>query len=1598
MKAESPSAAGDAKGEACSFLEGHDSLRQADVGLGVPTCSTAPRLPAPVRAEEAPQAPSRSAQPTAPVRGEEALRPPQAARRAVSNRRPGNVPAPAYAELHCLSNFSFQRGASSARELFERARELGYAALAITDECSMAGIVRALEASEATGLKLIVGTEVRVSEGPKLVLLAATRAGYTDLCRLITRARRRAAKGGYRVEMADLEDLGEGVLALWVPGKDGTCPVEAHACATADGPGCAAPVGAKAPPTGKHGLGFRDPGRDGSGPVGAHLCATADGPGCKAPVGAEAPPTGKHSPGFRDPGRDGSGPVGAHLCATADGPGCNAPVGAEAPPTGKHGLGFRDPGRDGSGPVGAHLCASADGPGCAAPVGAKAPPTGKHGLGFRDPGRVGSGPVGAHLCASADGPGCKAPVGAEAPPTGKHGLGFRDPGRVGSGPVGAHACATADGPGRKAPVGAEAPPTGKHSPGFRDPGRDGSGPVGAHLCATADGPGCKAPVGAEAPPTGKHGLGFRLLKRLFPGRLWIAVELHREADDADRLAALAALSEATGIPLVAAGDVHMHLRRRRALQDVLTAIRLKTTVAAAGLALFPNGERHLRRREDLARLYPPALLAETLSIAERCRFSLRELSYQYPHEVVPEGLTPAAHLARLTWEGAARRWPAGTPEAVAAQIRHELDLIAELGYEHYFLTVHDIVAWARGRGILCQGRGSAANSAVCFCLGITEVDPARMNLLFERFISRERNEPPDIDVDFEHERREEVIQYIYGKYGRERAALAATVICYRPRSAARDVGKALGLSLDQVDQIAKSLAWWNGSDVLEGRLAERGFDPASPVLRRFLHLVRELIDFPRHLSQHVGGFVIAEQALSTLVPVENAAMPERTLIQWDKDDLDTLGLLKIDCLALGMLTCIRKCLDLLESQDPELCAPVGGASAPTGALHPGPSAVAHECAPTGPDPSLPGSRNPGLCFPVGGASAPTGALHPGPSAVAHECAPTGPDRSFPGARALTLASIPPEDPATYAMLQRGDTVGVFQVESRAQMAMLPRLKPKNFFDLVIEVAIVRPGPIQGKMVHPYLRRRSGEEPVDYPSEDLRRVFERTLGVPIFQEQVMQLAIVAAGFSPGEADQLRRSMAAWKRRGGMDHFQQRIVSGMTARGYDEGFALQVFEQIRGFGSYGFPESHAASFALLVYASAWLKCHHPAAFACALLNSQPLGFYSRDQILQDIRAHGVRVLPVDVRVSCWDSGLESPDPGVGTWIPGKERSGPVGAHACATADGPGCNTPVGAKAPPTGKQDRSGPVGAHACASADGPGCAAPVGAKAPPTGKHGLGFRDPGRDGAGPVGAHACATADGPGCKAPVGAEAPFTGAQSPGSRLSLRLGLREIRGMRQASAERIVAARAERAFRDVQDLAERAGLDRHDLACLAEAGALRGLSGHRHRARWDADAVEQPLPLFQGLAVAEERAVLRPPSAWENAVADYDRIGHTLEAHPLKLLRPKLAARRWRRVAEVLALAHGTPARAAGLVRLRQRPGTASGVTFLTLEDESGWLNVVVWRTLAERQRRELLESHLLGIAGVFERAEGVCHLIAGRLHKLDALLDGLEARSRDFH
>jgi error-prone DNA polymerase len=1021
----------------------------------------------------------------------------------------------AYAELHCLSNFSFQRGASSAQELFERARRLGYRALAITDECSLAGIVRAWQAAKESGVPLIVGCELRIDNGPKLVLLVENLAGYQRLCQLITRARRRADKGSYRLLREDLSAPLEGLLALWLPDRHNA----------------------------------------------------QDGP---------------------------------------------------------------------------------------------------------------------------------------------------------------------------------------------------------------------------------------WLQTLFPQRLWLGVELHRGPDDAGRLAELLVLAEQTGIPAVACGDVHMHARGRRALQDCMTAIRHHLCVADAGQHLFSNGERHLRTAAELCTLYPPQLLEESLRIAERCHFDLSELRYQYPHEVVPKGETPTSWLRHLVEQGMRKRWPDGATQKVRDQLEKELQLIAELGYESYFLTVHDIVAYARSQHILCQGRGSAANSAVCFVLGITELDPGRTNLLFERFLSRERNEPPDIDVDFEHERREEVIQYVFRRYGRDRAALTAVVNTYHGAGAIRDVAKALGLPAEQQGALADCCGRWTDRLPPPERLREAGFDPDSPALRRVLALTEALIGFPRHLSQHPGGFVISEQPLCELVPVENAAMAERTVIQWDKDDLDEVGLLKVDVLALGMLTALRRCFDL----------------------------------------------------------------------IAH----------YRGQR-WTLATLPQEDKATYEMISRADTIGVFQIESRAQMAMLPRLKPEKFYDLVIEVAIVRPGPIQGDMVHPYLRRRNGEEAVTYPSEELKKVFERTLGVPLFQEQVMELAVVAAGYTHGEADDLRRCMAAWKRRGGLEPHQQRLTEGMLARGYSPEFAARIFEQIKGFGNYGFPESHSASFALLTYASSWLKCHEPAAFVCALINSWPMGFYSPDQLLQDARRHQVKIRPLDVRHSNWDCSLE-PD-----------------------ADG------------------------------------------------------------------------------------------------QPALRLGLRLIRGLRKEQAQRLEQVRQMQPFSDIADLCLRVDLDDRCRALLADAGALQGLVGHRHQARWAIAGVERQAPLFADLPAADETPVQLPqPSQGEDVQTDYATIGTTLGPHPLTLLRDDLRARRCRSSRELDGLSNGRLVKVAGLVIGRQRPQTASGITFVTLEDEHGMLNVVVRLELAERQRRVLVGSRLMQVDGHLEQASGVRHVIAGRLHDLTPLLDGLDVRSRDFH
>jgi DNA-directed DNA polymerase III PolC len=1179
-----------------------------------------------------------------------------------------------YAELHALSNFSFLRGASQPEELIAQAHRLHYRGLALTDECSLAGAVRAHVAAKQLGLPLIIGTELTCTDELKLVVLATDRTSYGAMSRLISRARRASVKGRYALDRGDLENALDGCLILWLPRA----------------------------------------------------------------------------------------------------------------------------------------------------------------------------------------------------------------GRASS------------------------------------------------QRQEADG---------------------RWLRERFAGRVWIGVELLTGGCDMRRLEQLETLGRTLELPRVAAGDVHMHRRGRRALQDVLTAIRLNTPLQALGFAVFPNGERCLRSLQRLRELYPEPLLAQTLAIAERCTFKLDELRYEYPEEIVPAGATPTSHLRMLTMRGSALRWPAGPPPAVLENIEHELRLIGELKFEPFFLTVHDVVQYARSQGILCQGRGSAANSAVCYCLGITEVDPSRMAMLFERFISKERNEPPDIDVDFEHERREEVIQYIYAKYGRERAALAATVICYRPRSALRDVGKALGLDLAQVDKLARGMQWWDGQRIDPDRIRASGFDPLDPVISRLITLAAEILGFPRHLSQHVGGFVIARGRLDELVPIENAAMPDRTVIEWDKDDLDALGLMKVDVLGLGMLSALRRAFQLVNE--------FGGSSAAPGRLD--------------------------------------------------------------------LAAVPAEDKAVYEMICRADTTGVFQIESRAQMSMLPRLRPQNYYDLVIEVAIVRPGPIQGEMVHPYLRRRNGEEPVTYPSKQVEAVLKRTLGVPIFQEQVMQLAIVAAGFSPGEADRLRRAMAAWKRKGGLEPFQRQLIDGMRERGYPESFANQIFNQILGFGEYGFPEcvvgetrvvdadtgrwltideivsgarldntlacddemrlrkrkvlrvmrsgmrpvwrlrtalgheimataehpfmtmtgwirlgnlkigdhvatarsigsdelsrlsrsdiywdriieieaagsretydlqiegdhnflanhfvvhnSHAASFALLVYSSAWLKHYEPAAFCAALINSQPMGFYAPAQLVRDARTHGVEVRRVDVASSGWDCTLE------------------------------------------------------------------------------------------------------------------------RGPDGRPALRLGLRLVKHLSSDGAARLLAARAVRAFDNIADLAERGELDRRDLEALAAADALAGLAGHRHRAVWQVSGVERVLPLLPAMTVREEGIpLLRAPREGQNIVADYGSIGLTLRRHPLSLLREKLQRRGVLPTLELWELPNGQWVRTAGLVITRQRPGSAGGVTFVTMEDETGYVNLIVWNRVAEAQRAALLESRLLEVQGKLQREGDVQHVIAQRLTNLSAMLGDLVVASRNFH
>ncbi len=926
-------------------------------------------------------------------------------------------------------------------------------------------------------------------------------------------------------------------------------------------------------------------------------------------------------------------------------------------------------------------------------------------------------------------------------------------------------------------------------------------------------------------------LALSRFREIFADRAYLLAELHYGPDDDSRLAQLQALSRKANVPLVAAGDVHYHSAACQPLHEVLTAIRLKTTVEHLAAARFPNAQRHLRPIAEIAARYAsaPDALARTCEIADRCTFKLDELRYEYPEELAPPGFTPLAYLTKLTWEGAAWRYPTGVPEKVASLIRHELGLIEQLHYEAYFLTVWDLMKFARTRGILCQGRGSAANSAVCYCLEVTSVDPDRTDVLFERFISAERNEAPDIDVDFEHERREEVLQYIYDKYGRERAGMTAVVISYRTKSAIRDVGKALGLSLDRVDALAKHVEGreldrlvnlpfkddkhedlqaddprrklarqTSPAEVFARRCSEVGIDPDSPVGQRLVSLVMELVGFPRHLSQHVGGMVITRGPLCELSPIENAAMPGRTVIEWDKDDLDELGILKVDCLSLGMLTAIRKCFELV-------------------------------------------------------------AKH-------HH-------------RPLSLSTIPPEDPVVYDMIRRADTIGVFQIESRAQMSMLPRLQPECFYDLVIEVAIVRPGPIQGNMVHPYLRRRKKlEELPAYPTPEIEAVLHKTLGVPLFQEQAMRLAVVAARFTPGEADQLRRAMAAWRRTGAIEKFRIKLVEGMLARGLPHEFAEQVFNQIRGFGEYGFPESHAASFALLVYVSSYLKCYYPAAFCAAIINSQPMGFYAPSQLIRDARHHGVSILPVDVNCSDWDCTLEAG-----------------------------------------------------------------------------------------------------------------------------SLRLGFRLLKGIGEAAALRIMDVRREQPFRSVDDFTHRTRLDQATIARLADADAFNSLTLDRRQALWHSLAQEKrprEMPLFCTSAERELTAIpaeLPPQPLFEQVIADYRATGLSLKSHPIAFLRNQLDDLQVTRSSELGENLDGQQLRVAGIVLLRQRPGTARGITFVTLEDETGLTNLVIRPAIWDRYYSIARRSPAWIAHGQLECKESVIHLVVHCLQDLSARIGKLGTKARDF-
>jgi error-prone DNA polymerase len=1036
-----------------------------------------------------------------------------------------------YAELHCLSNFTFLRGASHPHELVQRASELSYTALAITDECSLAGVVKAHVAAKEHNLALIIGSEFTIDDH-KIIVLVTNREAYSELSSLITLARRRSKKGEYKLTFSDLYHNLKQCLLIWLPSGQS----------------------------------------------------------------------------------------------------------------------------------------------------------------------------------------------------------------------------------------------------------DNNNSIGEQLSST------------------------------FAGRLWIGIGHFLHGEEVSQYLYFRNLAALWELPMVACGDVHMHRKERQHLQDTLTAIRYNCSVMTLGERRFANAERHLRSLSYLQSLYPPALLAETGAIARRCQFSLDELRYEYPSEVVPDHLTATEHLRHLVNQGITLRWPQGPSKKVIAQIEYELMIIAELNYESYFLTVHDIVAFARSRNIFCQGRGSAANSVVCYCLFITEVSPDQISLLFERFISKERNEPPDIDVDFEHERREEVIQYIYKRYSRERAAIAATVITYKPRSALRDVGKALALDPLFIEQLSQSLSWWYSRADLEKQFNDQSSNTTasnnSTLIDHFYRLLQEIIGFPRHLSQHVGGFIITSSPISTMVPVENASMPERTVIQWDKTDIEALGLLKIDILALGMLSAIHRCFDLIRE-------------------------------------------------------------HHG--------------------QQLTMQDIPKNDTATYDMLCKADSVGVFQIESRAQMAMLPRLKPRCFYDLVIEIAIVRPGPIQGGMVHPYLKRRQGLEAVNYPSPEIKSVLERTLGIPVFQEQVIRLAMVAAGFSGGEADQLRRAMASWSSKGGGNNqlakFEQKLTNGMLKQGYSLDFAERLFKQIQGFGVYGFPESHSASFALLAYVSAWLKCHYPAAFCCAIMNSQPMGFYSPSQLVQDAQRHNIGIRPIDINHSFWDHGLEKSDKN---------------------------NIDIKLNKP-----------------------------------------------------------------------------------TKILIRLGFRIIKGLSYSAALKITNAK--RPFKSLSDITARTGLSKANLSLLSSAGALESITSNRRQAHWQALATNNIEPLLEH-TMLDSDLQFRPPSESDNIYADYNNTGLTLGRHPMSILREKFPFfRQCKRYSDLAEMGQQRFVRIAGIVTGKQRPGTASGVVFLTLEDETGNSNIVIWKTVQQRCRQALLKAQLLMVKGVIETDGAVIHVIAHELTDCSELLYQTTIRSRNF-